>query len=131
MAATATTTEAAAAKEVAAAVLRRAGAEMRERAKAAEERQAREREIKRAAEARQAAAERAPWSEMERDLLAKALVKFPSGVPKRWEKVTEHINHFAGNGRSADEVTAIVKVLRSKAAEKAATVADIVAEKAV
>ena len=46
-------------------------------------------------------------------------IKFPSGVPKRWEKVTEHINHFAGGTRAVDEVTAVVKELRGKAASKA------------
>lgn len=62
---------------------------------------------------------RPAWTEQEGDLLSKAMVKVPGGVPDRWQKVAEMINKLAApcHQRTADEVTHRVKELR-KALEK-------------
>lgn len=62
---------------------------------------------------------RPAWTEQEGDLLSKAMVKVPGGVPDRWQKVAEMINKLAApcHERTADEVTYRVKELR-KALEK-------------
>ena len=66
----------------------------------------------------QARSRRPAWTEQEGDLLSKAMVKVPGGVPDRWQKVAEMINMAAPcHQRTADEVTHRVKELR-KALEK-------------
>ena len=66
-----------------------------------------------------------PWTEDELTLLVKAANKFPGGVPDRWERMAELINHFANpcHNRSADEVTAKVKERRRELEAKRSAVA--------
>jgi len=33
-----------------------------------------------------------PWSDEEKQLLCKAIVRFPQGTSKRWEKIADHLN---------------------------------------
>ena len=59
-----------------------------------------------AAKEKAAAAVKVPWSETELALLTKAANKFPGGVPNRWLKMAEFINHLASpsNDRTEEEV---------------------------
>ena len=61
-----------------------------------------------------AGASRAAWTDDELSLLVKASNKFPGGVPDRWQRVAEFVNHFASpsHDRSADEITSKVKERR-------------------
>lgn len=54
------------------------------------------------------------WTEDELTLLVKAANKFPGGVPDRWERMAEFINHFASpsHKRTPDDVTLKVKERR-------------------
>ena len=54
------------------------------------------------------------WTEDELTLLVKAANKFPGGVPDRWERMAEFINHFASpsHNRTPDDVTLKVKERR-------------------
>jgi len=62
-----------------------------------------------------------PWTENELGLLTKAANKFPGGVPSRWLKMAEFINHLASpcNSRTEEEVIVKVKSLRAEVALKA------------
>ena len=67
---------------------------------------------------------RPEWTAQETELLAKAQVKFPGGVPERWERVAEFINNLASpcHARSADEAVKRVRDVR-KELERAKAVA--------
>ena len=59
---------------------------------------------------------KADWTPQENELLTKGMIKFPSGVPERWEKVAEFINHLAtfSHARTADDTTRRVKDMRKE-----------------
>lgn len=70
---------------------------------------------------------RPAWTEDELSLLTKAANKFPGGVPDRWQRMAEFINHFAqpSHARTADEITAKVKANRQQLEKiKAKQIAD-------
>lgn len=96
---------------------------------AAERAEAEKREADKAAAAAAAEAagggNKAAWTEDELSLLVKAANKFPGGVPDRWERMAEFINHFASpsHGRTADDVTAKVKERRRELEVKKAVAA--------
>mmetsp|Transcript_600 Transcript_600/g.1238 ORF Transcript_600/g.1238 Transcript_600/m.1238 type:complete len:243 (+) Transcript_600:1205-1933(+) len=78
--------------------------------------------------ASQATSSRPPWTDDEYSWLVKAANKFPGGVPDRWDRMAEMINHFANpsNARTADEVTAKVKEQRrALEVKKAAAAAEL------
>ena len=69
-----------------------------------------------------AEAKRPPWTEQELTLLSKGSTKIPGGVPDRFGRIAEFINHLTAasgecHSRTADEVIAKMKELR-KAIEK-------------
>ena len=75
-----------------------------------------EQQVRAAAAASGDGAPRPAWTDDELSLLVKAANKFPGGVPDRWQRMAEFINHFASpsHGRSADEVTTKVKERRKE-----------------
>ena len=93
--------------------------------KAEEEKQAAEREAAERAASADAAASKAAWTDDELSLLVKAANKFPGGVPDRWERMAEFINHFSSpcHERTADDITVKVKERRRELEVKKAAAA--------
>ena len=74
-------------------------------------------EAEQAAEAAAAAAEdsaRPEWSEQELKLLYKGTNQIPGGVPDRWGRIAEFINHQLTNSGGCNERTADEVIKKTK-----------------
>eukprot|EP00158_Paraphelidium_tribonemae_P004780 Partr_v1_DN26961_c2_g1_i1_m6746 putative Transcription factor len=58
-----------------------------------------------------------PWSDDETKLLIKAVNMFPGGAQNRWQKIAEYLQNHSSSGRlrSADEIIAMSKIVKSSA----------------